>query len=471
MKPVLHHHTLVSGLVLVCLIVLPAGRLTGQDASGLAVYEEQLRLRLDEQLPEVREVGFDAGGWFSFALFNYDDGSASKHRMLRQYQLRVWARVNIRGVHQFYVRGLLDWEDWNSGDNPDTPHDDEFFQRIERAWYQFDLGQMLRQQTGKAPPFGLKLKVGRAYARIGTALVLSMPLDLIQLDVSAGDWDVKGFLGTTIRHRSNIDRSFAVSEDQERCLWGIEVAYNGLDRHRPFAYFMSNYDRTTPDPRSATQRYDYTSHYIGLGSVGTILSPNLRYSAEIVGEYGKTFSDGAVDRQDRISAMAIDVMLEYLFKTKTSPRLSFEYLFGSGDNDRSVSAVSTVGGNQAGTTDHAFNAFGFRDTGIAFSPDIANLHTYILGASFFPLEDHDLFRRLEVGTKAFFYHKATNGAISDTTGTNSSRWVGWEWDVYCDWRITSDLTWTIRYGAFQPRSAFSDRSCRQFLYTAVSYSF
>ena len=40
-----------------------------------------------------------------------------------------------------------------------------------------------------------------------------------------------------------------------------------------------------------------------------------------------------------------------------------------------------------------------------------------------------------------------------------------------NWRITSDLSWTIRYGAFFPGRAFDDRSCRQFLMTAVILNF
>ena len=84
------------------------------------------------------------------------------------------------------------------------------------------------------------------------------------------------------------------------------------------------------------------------------------------------------------------------------------------------------------------------------------------------------FRKMEVGTKVFFYHKSrSSGAISDTTATDSARWVGWEWDVFCDWRITSDLAWTMRYGFFDPGNAFdrSDDTCRQFLYTGLVWSF
>jgi hypothetical protein len=152
----------------------------------------------------------------------------------------------------------------------------------------------------------------------------------------------------------------------------------------------------------------------------------------------------------------------------------FEYIWGSGDRDRTLSSVATVGGNRSHTTDHAFNAFGFRDTGIAFSPRISNVHIYSLGATCRPLEDLAMFEQMEVGTKVFFYHKSrAAGPISDTTAINDDAWLGWEWDIFCNWRLTSDLAWTVRYGAFQPGSAYDggDKSCRQFLYTGVVLSF
>ncbi|MHC4981594.1 MAG: alginate export family protein [Planctomycetota bacterium] len=181
-----------------------------------------------------------------------------------------------------------------------------------------------------------------------------------------------------------------------------------------------------------------------------------------------------VSGQDRICAWALDAQLEYLIEAPTHPKVTAEYMFGSGDSDRRLSATSTVGGNRAGTKDRAFNAFGFRDTGIAFGPSISNIHVYSVGASFFPFEKLEPLRKMELGTKVFFYHKAhDSGPISDTTATGGSRWLGWEWDVYCDWRLTSDLAWTIRYGLFKPGAAFPTGvdSPRHLLYTGVVFSF
>ena len=183
---------------------------------------------------------------------------------------------------------------------------------------------------------------------------------------------------------------------------------------------------------------------------------------------------GVAAGRDHICAMAVDIMLEYLFRMPTRPKVMVEYLYGSGDSDYVSTATSTVGGNWPGTKDNNFSAFGFRDTGIAFAPQISNIHIYVLGASFFPLEHIELFKKMEIGSKVFFYHKArASGPIGDSSTDNRGKWLGWEWDIYCNWRVTSDLAWTIRYGAFQPGSAYDgqSQSCRQYLYTGITLSF
>lgn len=459
-----------AGCILLCLAALPARAQQG----GEGIYEELLRQQLDAQDPMAREIGVDAGGWFNFAFLHYNDVPGQQRRQLRQYQLRAWASVNIKKVHQAYVRGLLTYDDWDGHDNPISRRGDDFDGQVERAWYRFDLGRLIQQQTGSTPPMGVQVKVGRDFTTVGTALVLAMPLDHFRFDVEYNGLEFMAMLGKTLRDSTNIDDSPPVANRQDRNMYAFELAYSGLSHHRPFVYFLSQFDHTTPKPILATQAYDYSSRYMGVGSTGTLLVPELAYQTELAGQWGRTYSEGAIHQsQDDIRAMAFDLQLEYLFQVPTHPRAFFEYLHASGDSDRRASATSTFGGNLVGTDDHAFNAFGFRDTGIAFAPRISNLNMWVIGGRFFPLEAYDAFREMEVGTKVFLYDRdKRHGPISDATATGNDDFLGWEWDVYCNWRITSDLAWTMRYGAFMPSDAFRQRDAvRHFLYTGVSLSF
>ena len=466
------------GLVLVCVLIATPARGQGRDIGGPGrIYNEELRLQLDSQMPDAREKGFDAGGWLNLAFFAYEDDPAQRERHLMRYALRGWASLNIQGVHRAYFRGLLQLDDWGNHDNP-MHRGDDFDSRVERAWYQFDLGQLMALKSGQRPPIGFKVRAGRDFNTIGTALVLSMPLDGARFTISTRKLDTEILLGKTVGWVDNIDPSDRVAEQQDRLIFATQVTSKHFAQHRPFAYFMLNNDYTNAEPKQpAVQAYEYDSNYVGIGSTGTVLLPKLLYSTELVGEWGSTYSNGAnaASDKDNICAMAFDAQLSYRFDCPTRPKVEGEYLYASGDKDRAMSSVATVGGNQIGSKDRAFNAFGFRDTGIAFAPRISNLHMLMAGASFYPLESLRCFREMEVGAKIFAYQKAAKtGAMDDTTATNAARWLGWEWDLYCNWRITSDLSWTFRYGMFFPGDAFSgtgDKSNRHFLYTGMVFSF
>jgi hypothetical protein len=79
---------------------------------------------------------------------------------------------------------------------------------------------------------------------------------------------------------------------------------------------------------------------------------------------------------------------------------------------------------------------------------------------------------VELGTDWFLYAKNhADAAVSDFTADQQSGYLGWEMDYYVNWRITSDLAWTTRFGAFFPGQAFSDRTTRTFFLTGVTWSF
>jgi hypothetical protein len=456
------------GLLAVAACAFPAAAQV--PSGGLGVYQEQLRVQMDQQSPEARQMAVDAGGWFNFACFTYDDAAVGKERTLCAYDLRVWASANVDNTHHLYVRGLTSYLDWNHNDNPFRGDDGFQDPTVERAWYEFDLAGLTRAEH-KATDNDLRIKVGRDYMEMGTDLVMAMPLDMVQGTAKVGNWEWMAFLGQPLPDDINIDQSPLVREHDQRWFWGTQVSYTGFAQHKPFVYFLNNQD--DQDRRTATQKYNYTSRYVGAGSTGNLVLPNLRYQTELAGEWGSTYSRGATRDTDDIEAWVYDANLAYYFQSPMHPKLMAEFLHASGDSDRQFSSTNTIGGNAPGTTDSAFNAFGYRDLGVALAPSISNLNAYVVGASFFPLEKIKIFRKLEVGTRLYWYQKDAYGAISDPTTTDNGRYIGWEGDLFMDWRITSDISWTIRYGGFVPGSTYGRgfQDCRNFLFTGITYSF
>lgn len=456
------------GLLTLAVCVMPAAAQV--QSGGLQVYQEQLRVEMDQQSPEARQMAVDAGGWFNFAAFNYHDAVAKKDRTMCEYDLRVWASANVDNTHHLYVRGVTSYLDWNHGDNPFHRGDDFEDPSVERAWYEFDLAGLTRAQH-KATDNDLKIKIGRDYMEMGTDLVMAMPLDMVKGTAQIGNWEWMAFLGEPVQDDINIDQSPLVRENDDRWFWGTQVTYTGFANHKPFVYFLNNQD--DQGRRSATQKYEYTSRYVGAGSTGNLILPNLKYQTELAGEWGDTYSRGVTSHTDHVEAWVYDAKLEYYYQTPMHPKLMAEFLHASGDSDRLFSSTNTVGGNAPGTKDTAFNAFGYRDLGVALAPAISNLDAYVMGASFFPLEKIKIFNKLEVGARLYWYQKDAAGAISDPTATDPGRYIGWEGDLFMDWRITSDLSWTIRYGGFVPGSTYSRgfQDCRNFLFTGITYSF
>jgi len=445
---------------------------SAQEGGGIRIYQEQLRVQLDQQQVSAREAGLDAGGWLVSSFLTYDDAVARKRRTLRQNTLQLWASLSFEGVHQFYIRGLFGYDDWNTGDNPQGNKGDEWNTELERAWYRFDSTRAALNRTGEYPKAGYSMQVGRDYQMLGSGLTLAVPLDAVRVNAYVGDWNVTGLVGQTLTHTPNIDYSSPVVDHMDRCFYGVELRYTGFDRHEPYVYYLIQRDHTDEWGEDPTAEYTYHSNYLGVGSGGSLILPDLRYGTELVFETGESNPNPPASRREDIRAMALDVLLEYFFKGPSRPHAQFEYLWGSGDSDRTGSANSTIGGNTAGTDDEAFNAFGFRDTGLAFAPLLGNLHIFKVGAGAMPFPSVELLRKMELGASAFFYMKDKSaGGISDPLGTGDAGWVGWEWDVYCNWRLTSDVSFTTRYGAFLPGDAFEDDDCRHFLYAGLNYSF
>lgn len=445
------------------------------DTRSTALLQQQRlindKLELDRRdlAPVDSILDWQWGGWLEYYYFNFDDGVQSS-RELQRGGVAAWTRLTIDdGAHEFFVRVRQHYDFFDRGDEY-IRQQDWVGPRFDRAWYRinfnkaFDWGQ-------PSDPIQLQGRFGRQPVIFGTGFALDLPLDAAVLTADLGDLRVTGLYGKTIPSFPNLDRSFPVDSHSDRRFLGVEMKYRGFDRHEPFVYALWNNDHIDERPTDLFQNYSYDTFYFGFGSRGS-LTHNLQYWAEGVFESGRSYGDGMFLRRDVVEAWGWDIGLQYLFDHPTKPRLLLEYMFASGDSDRVFSPTNAAGGNRGDREDTSFNAFGFRDTGIALGPALSNIHIVKAGGSFQPFPDKEVLRDMELGTNWFLYHKnRSNAAISDFTADQRDGWIGWEMDYFMNWRVSSDVSWTVRWGTFFPGSAYSNDDTRHFLFTGVTWSF
>lgn len=452
-----------------------AAPLAAQDARSDAFLqqqrriEEQVRQALNTELPTDQRVDFDYGGWYSFYLMMWDDGVESS-RTFRQHDVRPWGSLRLdQGAHEFYARLRLQFLDFNHGDAFDGNDDDTFGPNLDRGYYQFDLRQAMRAYAGQDIDGNIRFKVGRDFVQFGTGFALAYPMDHIAITAELGDFEVVGLGGMAVRSFPDIDRSRPDSGSTERNFWGTQITYTGFEKHRPFVYAFWNKDQKTRPWFVRLQDFDYDTYYLGLGSTGELFR-NLRYATELVFEGGDSYGDRRFLQKDDVEAWAYDLQLEYTWQRKFSPRIIGEYMFASGDGNR-ANPTNAIGGNRRGN-DTSFSGFGWRDTGLSFAPRLSNVHIWRLGGAIKPFEDIRALRELEIGTDWFLYSKHhRDGGVSDFTADRGSSYLGWEMDYFLNWRITSDLSYTARFGTFFPGGSFSDQTTRTFFLTGVTWSF
>ena len=115
---------------------------------------------------------------------------------------------------------------------------------------------------------------------------------------------------------------------------------------------------------------------------------------------------------------------------------------------------------------------GLPANGFAFNPAVSNLIMLRAGVSGYPVQGTGMASRIQVGGEVYAFGKMlTRGPIDEST--SHDRYLGFEPDVYVNWRVLEDVTFQGRYGVFVPGQAIDDTNdgLRQFLYLSVTYSF
>ena len=404
---------------------------------------------------------WDAGGWLHAEFVTLDDPPEKEERTLRYLDLRLWGELRLNRTYTAYLRLQTDYVDFNSGDQFEGGDDNEFrFLYVDQAWVEADWS---------TPDTDLVVRAGRQFISLGRGLLFNQVAYGLVGEWAAGPWGVKAFGAHTIIHDDDIDQSLPNHDDSRRAFGAVEVnwAYSGY--HRAYALLMLEKDRNDEDPESATQDWTYDAQYLGLGLRGAFFR-DLGYHVEAIYQMGESVAAGTTDTED-IQAFSLTALVEYRFQTPTSPAVLLEYLYGSGDADRG-SVTDVAAGNQAGTDDDGFLAFGFLQTGYALFPRVSNIHILRLGGSFRPLESSDVGRYLEVGVFGYLYLKDESASpISDPRAFLDDEDVGKEIDLFFRWRVLSDLGVSLNFGRFLPGDAYDDKDGRNFFSAGFTYGF
>jgi hypothetical protein len=436
-----------------------------------------------DNVPLEQRALFEYGAIFGFNYFSLDDPSGRSHG-LRQFDVFPFARLNLDGANEFYLRGRWGYRDWNRGESLDGRGDEPIDGDLDRGFYRFDYRAYQNVHRRRDPGFDFAVKGGRDLAYWGNGLTLSQVLDGVVVNAGWGGMDLEVLAGVTPTRTTDIDFSRPnFDHNTSRGFYGAMLSKQ-IERHRPYIYALAQQDYNVDNVgviSGITTVYDYNSWYVGTGVSGSI-TDRLLYGVEVTYEGGSTLSNSFIatpqglqqipQTEDRIGAYAADVRLDYLLNDARRTRFTFETIAASGDSDRLLSSTNTFGGNRPNTSDRAFNAFGLLNTGLAFGPQASNVLIFRLGAVTFPLPNYHVLRRFQVGTDVFLYNKlASNGPIDEPS--TDGRYLGFEPDFFINWEITSDVTVSFRYGLFFPGEALSDLSdsTRQFISAGVTYAF
>lgn len=435
------------------------------------------RLRADMALGLGERSVLDFGGYAAFSYVHLNDSTGNSRR-LAQPEVTLYGRSVIDGAHTFFARARFQYQAFSQGDSFDGRGDDWTEPFLDRYWYEFDMRRASAAYEGRSIAGNINLRVGRQFIDWGQGLVVSENMYAIRPTFEVGRFTFEGLAGVTPGDQSvtDFDASWrGYDDDVTRGFFGGRLIYTtpGLTEFYTYVIRQVDYndDREAQIGLLTDVSFEYNSTYLGFGSTGSF-TPDLVYLGEFVYEFGESQSDplrGAQVDTD-IGAWAARGQLTYVVRDTWQSRVEFETIFASGDADR-LTTSDTVGGNQAGTTDKAFNSMGFVNTGLAFSPSLSNIMTYRLGASTYPFTSIDGFQQFQVGVDFFALNKMDPRAPIDEP-TSDDRFLGFETDLYANYRITSDLAVTARYGVFFPSAAIeSEKDTRHFVFLGVTLSF
>ena len=411
--------------------------------------------------------------------------SPQSSRALHIAEMRPWASLSYGAVHRGYIRGQLGYLTFNDGDQfgPFGRERDGQGPYVDLGYYEFDVDAAVKESgIGDADDWAADFSIGRQYLYLGRGITFGLTTEAVSLDWAYGNWAGLVFGSQSLNRNVQFNgtpNSVAHQLDLRR-FYGGQVEYQGWDRQELYSYVLGQFDNSL-STSDAPVTYDST--YWGIGTTGEMLFgdpgqewgvPNLRHHTEFVVQHGTnhhSFGSGSTPSVTDISAWAVDTGLDYFWTVPGRPRAGVKYARASGDNTRIGGPQPNGGTNLPTTSDETFVGFGYMNTGASFAPQFSNLEFVNLSAAIRPFDDPDspAWQNFEIGTSSYWYWRSdADASISDARANlQGDDYLGFEWDLFANWRLSSDLFLLINYGVFFPHegsfSTFGDNDrSRQF---------
>ncbi len=195
------------------------------------------------------------------------------------------------------------------------------------------------------------------------------------------------------------------------------------------------------------------TQYSSLKVSGQII-PSLFYDAWFTYGSGRTITwladavsaSGFSYQYVPISSFLTGFSLDYYMPALFGAAFNARFLFASGDADY----TTAVEGNSAGKATQ-FIPITSSALGAAFSPALSNLIVAEASGSIKPLAG----QRLQTGLKLLAFWRPTPAplAVSGLAPDEDAAWLGFETDIYANYRILSDLGVSLSTGIFLPSEA------------------
>lgn len=339
--------------------------------------------------------------------------------------------------------------------------------------YFFDI-DYLKIENKSLSPFNYTL--GRFHTSDFSRYIFSHKFDGVSVSYnlpSAVFYAKAGYTGLLFDTGSNINMTIT---DQTGLDYGLEQTFaapriiGGLQAFFPELYMKQDLKAEILVQKDMRNESDLTSggkldtQYFGITLSGPLVS-SLYYDSFIYLGTGQSHS-GIAESYSLLSFLG-SAGLRYYAENFLFSRISFRFLYSSGDSDNTVSFT------EGNTKDNSSNfvPIAGKSTGLVFSPQLGNIFLTQFSYSLKPFSSmgNKILKNIQFELTDINFFRSTTGLISES-GLNinsEALYLGTEIDGTINFRPFSDLGVSISSGVFIPNTgsdgAFSDTSEVEFL--------